>query len=110
MGGFVKGHVVVVPYPYGNATGGKVRPAIVVAKPVSSEAILCMITSTHHEDGYSVDIGIDDFESGQLRHMSYARVRYLFTIPVDAIRNVTGKLTPQKTFEIVNRIIAVLQE
>ncbi len=45
MAGFVKGDVVIVPFPFSDLTEAKRRPALVVAVLQGNDLILCQITS-----------------------------------------------------------------
>ena len=45
MGRFVKGDVVVVPFPFSDLTWVKRRPALVLAELEGDDLILCQITS-----------------------------------------------------------------
>jgi mRNA interferase MazF len=91
MGVFVRGDVVIVPFPFSSQAAGKVRPALVLATPVSGELILCQITSTQRGDGYSLPINVSDFISGGLRHDSFVRVSSLFTYEGDIARSRVGQ-------------------
>ena len=42
---FVKGAVVVIPFPFSNLAGTKRRPALVLADLPGDDIILCQITS-----------------------------------------------------------------
>ena len=46
MGKFVKGDVVVIPFPFSDLTGKKRRPAFVVSVLPGDDIILCQITSS----------------------------------------------------------------
>jgi mRNA interferase MazF len=45
MGRFVKGDVVVIPFPYSDLSASKKRPALVLADLEGDDIILCQITS-----------------------------------------------------------------
>ena len=45
MAEFVKGDVVVVPFPFSDLTQAKRRPALVIATLEGDDLILCQITS-----------------------------------------------------------------
>jgi mRNA interferase MazF len=79
MGAFVKGEVVVVPFPFSNLAGSKRRPALVVAELDGDDVILCQITTQHRYDGYSIPITDNDFVDGRLRQDSNIRPNRLFT-------------------------------
>jgi mRNA interferase MazF len=52
MANFVKGDVVVVPFPFSDFTDVKRRPALVVAELSGDDLILCQITSQNVKDSY----------------------------------------------------------
>lgn len=45
MGRFVKGDVVVVPFPFSDLSTTKRRPALVVADLTGDDVVLCQITT-----------------------------------------------------------------
>ena len=45
MGRFIKGDVVVVPFPFSDLSTSKRRPALVLADLAGDDLILCQITS-----------------------------------------------------------------
>ncbi|MCX6680662.1 MAG: hypothetical protein NTX42_09920 [Methanothrix sp.] len=51
---FVKGDVVVVPFPFSDLTEAKRRPALVLAELDGDDRILCQITSQQFRDRYAV--------------------------------------------------------
>lgn len=79
MGRFIKGDVVVVPFPFSNLTVSKRRPALVVCNLSGDDLILCQITSKDIRDEYAVVINDEDFELGGLKKLSNIRPNRLFT-------------------------------
>ena len=67
MARFVKGDIVVVPFPFSDLTHAKRRPALVLADLEGDDLILCQITSQQVRDKYAIDLADDDFETGSLR-------------------------------------------
>jgi mRNA interferase MazF len=45
MAKFIKGDVVVIPFPFSDLSQAKRRPALVIAAFEGNDAILCQITS-----------------------------------------------------------------
>ena len=45
MGKFVKGDIVVIPFPFSDLSSSKRRPALVLAGLKGNDIILCQITS-----------------------------------------------------------------
>lgn len=62
MAGFVKGDVVVVPFPFSDLTQAKRRPALVLAALTGDDLILCQITSQRVGDQYAIPIDDSDRE------------------------------------------------
>ncbi|MHC1631379.1 MAG: type II toxin-antitoxin system PemK/MazF family toxin [Methanotrichaceae archaeon] len=79
MGRFVKGDLVVVPFPFSNLAQAKRRPALVVAKLEGDDRILCQITSQQFKDKYALGINDSNFEEGSLKRASNVRPNRLFT-------------------------------
>ena len=67
MGGFVKGDVVVVLFPFSDLSSAKKRPALVIAALDGDDVILCQITSQQKTDQYAIALIADNFSSGSLR-------------------------------------------
>ncbi len=108
MGKFVKGEVVVVPFPFSDLSATQRRPALVVAALTGDDVILCQITSQSVADKYAVPISKSDFSSGGLQQDSNARPNRLFTADSNIILYQTGKLIDAKLQEITNGLIQIL--
>ena len=50
MGVFVKGDLVVIPFPFSDLSRVKRRPALVIAQGTGTDLILCQITSKYHAE------------------------------------------------------------
>ena len=110
MAGFVKGDVVVVPFPFSDLTHAKRRPALVVAEFDGDDLLLCQITSQRIRDLYAVVIDEGDFETGTLRQKSHVRPNRLFTADRQIILYRAGHLRPEKVREVVEQIISALRK
>ena len=66
MAKFIKGDIIVLPFPFSDLTQSKKRPALVIAELEGDDLILCQITSQEVKDKYAVSIDEDDFEMGTL--------------------------------------------
>ena len=64
MARFVKGDVVIVPFPFSDLTQAKRRPALILAELEGDDRILCQITSQRIGDQYAIELDDTDFESG----------------------------------------------
>lgn len=110
MGTFVKGDVVVVPFPFSDLTNAKRRPALVIAELTKNDLILCLITSQFANDEYTTVIEDDDFATGSLNRVSYVKSNRVFTANEKIIAYKVGQLKPDQLAEIVTKLIAILQK
>jgi mRNA interferase MazF len=110
MAGFVKGDVVIVPFPFSDLTQAKRRPALVVANLRGNDLILCQITSQAVSDEYAISIDNSDFSTGGLNQISNIRPLRLFTADESIILYKAGQLKPEKLEEVIVKIIEILQQ
>jgi len=106
---FVKGDVVVVPFPFSDLSTVKRRPALVVAAPGGDDIILCQITSQQIRDRYAVGITEADFTEGTLRKSSNVRPNRLFSASTNLILYRAGHLNDPAVTSVIDRIIEILQ-
>ena len=109
MEGFVRGEVVIVPFPFSDISQAKRRPALVLADLEGEDLILCQITSQARHDRYSVPLTRGDFEVGELRVSSYIRPNRLFTADSHIIVYRVGNVYPQKLNEVIDRVITIIK-
>jgi mRNA interferase MazF len=109
MDGFVKGDVVVVPFPFSDLSNAKPRPALVISKLSGEDVILCQITTPYRADGYSINLSQTDFVSGSLKHDSTIRPNRLFTADSNIITKSAGRLTSVKISEVVDKIVEIIR-
>jgi mRNA interferase MazF len=79
MARFVKGDIVVLPFPFSDLTLAKRRPAIVITSLKGNDVILCQITSQGVKDEYAIPIDENDFADGSLKQRSHIRPNRIFT-------------------------------
>lgn len=105
---FVKGDVVVFPFPFSDLTQVKRRPALILAELDGDDRILCQITSRHFLDEYAVQITDDDFEEGSLKKTSNIRPNRVFTADSRIILYRAGHLKTEKVDESIKVLIMIL--
>jgi len=110
LGRFVKGDIVVVPFPFSNLTRAKRRPALVIAELEGDDLILCQITSQQIKDRYAVSIDEGDFETGTLRQQSNVRPNRIFTADRRIIMYGMGHLKHREVNEVIERIVDILRQ
>ena len=106
---FVKGDVVVVPFPFSDLTQAKRRPALVLTVLDGDDLILCQITSQEIKDRYSVSLEEKDFETGSLKKTSNLRPNRIFTADKHIILYRIGHLKKEKFQAIVHKTVSILQ-
>jgi mRNA interferase MazF len=108
MAEFIKGDVVVVPFPFSDLSNTKRRPALVITNLTGNDLILCQITSKNVSDSHSILIKEVDFSSGSLNKISNVRPNKLFTADSRIILYKIGRLKEEKISEIIQSIITII--
>jgi len=106
---FVKGDVVVIPFPFSDLSESKRRPACVITALEGDDLILCQITSRNLVDKYSIIIQDSDFLIGSLKLISNARPNRLFTADKALILYRIGRLSDTKITEITDKIVEIVR-
>ena len=96
MGRFVKGDVVVLPFPFSDLTTSKKRPAVIVAPLTGDDVLVCQITSKTVSDRYALPVSSVDFIFGKLHHDSNIRPNRLFTADSAIVLYRAGRLRTEK--------------
>ena len=108
MGKFVKGDVVIIPFPFSDLSGGKKRPAFVVADLPGDDIIVCQITSKAKSDSFAIPLEARDFISGGLPVNSFIRPNKIFTADKNIILSAAGHLSENKIRVAVNALINIV--
>ena len=108
MGRFVKGDIVIIPFPFTDLSGNKKRPAFVLADLQGDDIIVCQITSKAKSDSIAIPLNADDFISGSLPVDGFIRPNKIFTADKNIILSTAGYLSERKIREAVNAVISVI--
>jgi len=96
--------VVLLPYPFTDLKGKKVRPALIVSNDLvnnkSKDCIMLPLTSVIKDESYSIVINQDDLSSGQLIKSSRIKIDKIFTVEKRLVVMKIGTLS-HNTFEKV---------
>lgn len=109
MEGFVKGDIVIVPFPFSDLSHSKKRPAFVVSALEGDDLVLCQITSKNSRDSYSIQLSSKEFRSGSLKQESNIRPNKLFTADRSLILYRAGSVKKPKTEEVIQKICQILK-
>ena len=106
---FVKGDVVVLPFPFSDLSSTKKRPALVVSAFEGNDLLLCQITSQIKPDSYSINLHSTDFKIGNLNLTSFIRSNKLFTADKSLIQYKIGSLKDKKLKEVIDVVCKIIQ-
>ena len=107
---FVKGDVVVLPFPFSDLSASKKRPALVIAALDGDDIILCQITSKARTDNYSIILNNSDFKQGNLNLISIIRPNRLFTADKSIVLYKIGSLKDKKLKEVIDSISDIIKK
>ena len=109
MEGFVKGDVVVLPFPFSDLSASKRRPALIIAKGEYGDMILCQITSKAKKDAETIELKDKDFQEGKLKITSYAKPRKIFIADLGLILYRAGRIKKEKITEVEETVCKVIK-
>ncbi len=103
--------IILLPYPFSNLEGKKVRPALVVSNNAfnnkSDDFIAVPLTSIIKDEPYSVIINQEDLSSGKLIRQSRVRADKLFTVEKSIVIMKIGFLKDATFNKIKSEIMKV---
>lgn len=105
---FVKGDVVVLPFPFSDLSASKRRPALIVASLEGDDLILAQITNVERFDSYVLSLVDKDFVLGKLPHESNVRPNKLFTADKSIIVYKAGQVKKTKQREVEDALVKIL--
>jgi len=109
MAKFVKGEVVIIPFPFSDLTGSKKRPALVLADLTGNDILLCQITSQSSKDNLAVPLTSSEFISGILPVDSFIRPGRIFKADKNIIIRKAGLINTAKINTVVQKIIDLIK-
>jgi len=104
---FVKGDVIVMPFPYSDFSGAKKRPAIVIATLKGDDVILSQITTVRRTDENLTNLSKKDFKTGHLNRDSFINMSQIFTADKSRINYKVGKVNNSKIKEIEQKLCEI---
>ena len=106
--------LLLVPFPFSDQSGKKVRPVIVLSNDkfneFSEDLLVIGVTSNIHKDIYSLSLDEKDLEEGKLYSKCSIKVENLLRLEKSLIIKKIGKIKKEKMLkiaEIINEIIKI---
>lgn len=109
MARFIKGDVIVLPFPFTDMSASKKRPAVILSDIKGSDFIMLQITSKNVKDSYAIPLLESDFLSGSLQKDSNIRPNKIFTLDKKLILYKIGHLTDAKLTECIEKVCYILK-
>ena len=97
--------IVIIPFPYSDLTGSKLRPALILSNNklnVTEDRICCLITSNKPKD--SNIIINKSLEEGRLPFESWVKPQRLFTINERIIKKKLGTVKSEFYDKIIENV------
>src|SRR3989344_6983775 len=104
---FVKGDVVVLPFPYTDLSSIKKRPALVIANLKGDNIILAQITTNQRDDEDLINLTKKDFSLGSLKYDSFIIASLIFTTDNSKVEYKAGKIKEEKIKEVQNKLCEI---
>jgi len=108
---FSKGDIVIIPVPFTDNKGYKLRPAVVISNDTvhqSGDVMIVQITSKLKQDKLSIPITNDDVTES-LPVKSYIRVHKIFVLEERLIKGKVSSLKIDKYKELIRRINQIIE-
>jgi len=103
--------IVVIPFPFSDLSGAKLRPAVVIANADRGDWLLCQVTSNPYSDVNAVRITNNDLQAGALTSVvSFARPIKLFTANESVMEKHVAILNGETFKALLKTIIELLQK
>jgi mRNA interferase MazF len=110
MGKFVKGDIIVIPFPFSDLSGSKKRPALVIAELDGDDVILCQITSVARSDQYAIPLDTIDYATGTLPVKSFVRPNKIFTADRQLGLYAPCRLKTEALQKVTDTIVRILKK
>ena len=111
MARFKRGDIVVLPFPFSDASSAKPRPCLVVAElPYlgGTDYLVCMISTQDTSDPQSIELKPSDVVLGKLDAQSYLRPLYLFAASGDVVDRRIGVMHQNVFKQVLQAIVSVV--
>ena len=105
-----RGKVVLVPFPFDDLSAIKLRPAVCLTEPISTNrhVIVAFITSREISDLLPTDIALPvnhaGFKATGLRVNSVLRLHRMVTLSTSIIQRELGRLSPSLELEVTGKL------
>lgn len=100
-----KGDIVLVPFPFVESELSKIRPALILSKPISNNIILAFITTNLSGINLEYKLRLEPSETNRLKEISVVRLDKLATIGTSLIRARLGKIEGDSLIDLNSKLM-----
>ncbi len=108
---FAKGDIVIIPVPFTDNIGYKLRPAVVISDTTvhqTGDVMIVQITSKLKQDKLNITLTNDDVTEA-LPFKSYIRAHKIFVLEQGLIKGKVSRLKTAKYQELIQRINQIIE-
>lgn len=108
---FSKGDIVVIPVPFTDNKGYKLRPAVIISDDKvhrTGDVIIVQITSKLKQDNLNISLTNNDVTEN-LPVKSYVRAHKIFVLEQRLIKGIVSRLKPTKYEELIKKINQIIE-
>src|SRR3989344_6620477 len=103
-----QGDLLLVPFPFSDQSGKKVRPVIVISNEKfnenSEDVLVVGVTSSSSRDAYTINLANKDLDGGNLLTPCYVKIENILKIDKELVIKKIGKINKSKLKEITKKI------
>ena len=104
--------LLLVPFPFSDQTGKKVRPVIVISNNEfnkdSEDVIVVGVTSNISKDRYAINLANDNLEEGNLTTRCCVKVENILKLDKELIIKKIGKVNRNAHNGIISKILEII--
>jgi mRNA interferase MazF len=105
--------ILLVPFPFSDQSGRKVRPVIVISNEefneYSEDIIVTGVTSNISRDKYNLSLSNEDLEEGKLLTQCGIKAENILKIDKELIIKKIGRINEKKLNNIKDMIIRIIE-
>ena len=107
-----QGDLLLVPFPFSDQSGRKVRPVIVMSingfNIASEDIIVVGVTSSISKDKYTINLGNKNLDEGKLHTDCCIKVENILKLDKELIIKKIGKVNKNTCKEIVSKLNEII--
>jgi len=104
--------LLLVPFPFSDQSGRKVRPVIVISNnefnEYSDDLVVVGITSSISKDRYALSLNTKDLDEGRLFTACCIKVENILKIDKELIVKKIGRISSEKLKSIISTLLKII--